>query len=40
MESGGEMRGVVSGGLEFSGEADGAGLVGAKEVLTFQKALS
>ncbi len=32
MQSGSEMSGVVGSGLEFSGEADGAGFVGAKEI--------
>ena len=32
MQSGSEMSGVVGGGLEFSGEADGAGCVGAEEI--------
>ena len=32
MQSGGEMIGIVGSGLEFSGEADGAGFVGAKEI--------
>ena len=32
MQSGSEMSGVVGSGLEFSGEADGAGFIGAKEI--------
>jgi hypothetical protein len=32
MQSGSEMGGVVGSGFEFSGEADGAGFVGAKEI--------
>ena len=32
MQSGLQVGGVIGGGLEFSGQADGTGFVGAKEI--------